>query len=88
MINYIKTVLEKFVSWLSQALGDGESPSASRLIAVPSLIIANAFPFLTWTCLCFIEGKMIEFPGSVIGAISAINTALLIFVNAQKRLEK
>lgn len=68
-------------------MGDGENPSASRLIAVPSLLVVNVLPTLLWVGLSLYEGKLLEIPGSVIGYIGAINAPLLGFVVAQKRQE-
>ena len=44
----IKGLFSPLFSWIGRAMGDGENPSASRFIAVPSLLIANVVPFLIW----------------------------------------
>jgi hypothetical protein len=84
----MKTLIEKLFAWFGAAMGDGESPSASRLIAVPSLLAVNVLPTLVWVGLSIFDHRLLEVPGTVIGYIGAINTALLGFVIAQKRQEK
>jgi len=78
---------ERLCAWLGAAMGDGESPSASRLIAVPSLLAVNIIPTLVWAGLSIADHKLVEIPGSLIGYIAAIDTALLVFVNRQKAQE-
>ena len=83
----MKSLIDKLFAWLGSAMGDGESPSASRLIAVPSLLAVNVLPTLVWVWLSFSKGQLVEVPGTVIGYIASANTALLVFVNRQKAQE-
>ena len=87
MLLYIKSIFTSVFAFLGKALGDGESPSASRLIAVPALLAINILPTLVWTGLSIYNVSLQEVPGSVVGYIGAINTALLIFLNRQKAQE-
>lgn len=84
----MKTLIAQLASWFGRAMGDGENPSSSRLIAVPSLLAVNILPTLVWVGLSVWEKKLIEFPGSVIGYIGSVNAALLVFVNRQKAQEQ
>lgn len=68
-------------------MGDGTDPSASRLIAVPSLLAVNILPTLVWAYLSFNSGCLVEVPGTVIGYIGAINGALLGYLAAHKKME-
>jgi hypothetical protein len=79
--------LQAICSWLSRALGDGENPSSSRLIAVPSLLAAYLVPLGVWAGLSIAHGKLEEVPTSLIGLIGTISTPVLGFLHVQKREE-
>ena len=74
-------------AFLKAALGDGENPSASRLIAVPCAMALVLLPLFTWAVLSWRAGAMLEIPGSVTGFVSACLIPILGFLNIQKREE-
>ena len=83
----MRSLFAVLCGWLGRALGDGESPSASRLIAVPCVMIVVLVPVLVWAWISLREGHLQEFPGSMIGFIGTLLTPLLTFLHWQKKEE-
>lgn len=69
-------------------MGDGESPSSSRLIAVLALLSIYLVPVAVWAIQSFRSDHLAEVPGSVLGFIGTVSGPLLAFVHANKRLEE
>jgi len=83
----MKAFLSYLFGWIGRAMGDGENPSASRLIAVPCVLVVVLVPVLAWAWISLKDGKLAEFPGSMIGLIGTLLTPLLGFLHIQKREE-
>lgn len=79
--------MSKLCTWLAAALGDGENPSSSRLIAVPSLLAIYLVPLAVWVWVSLSHGTMAEVPASVLGLIGTVSAPLLAFVHWNKREE-
>ena len=73
--------------WLGRAMGDGDSPSSSRLIAVPCAMALILVPVFVWAVLSLRVGQILDFPGTVTGFVAATLTPLLGFLHIQKREE-
>ena len=74
-------------SWLGRALGDGENPSSSRLLAlvcVPALVLV---PLIVWAVLSLVAHSLLEIPGGVTAFVGATVSPMLAFVHLQKREE-
>ena len=80
--------MKQLFTWLAQALGDGESPSSSRLIAVPSLLAVYLVPLSVWTFVSLHDGRLSEVPATVLGLIGTVSGPLLAFVHWNKRVEE
>jgi hypothetical protein len=81
------STIKLLFSWLSRALGDGDNPSSSRLIAVPTLLSIYLVPLTVWAYLSFSEKKLLDVPMSLVAFVGAVSGPLLVFVNSNKKLE-
>lgn len=79
--------MRAFMSWISRALGDGENPSSSRLLAITCVPALLLVPLVVWTVLSIQRGQMLEFPGTVTGFVAAGTTPLLGYLHLNKREE-
>ena len=80
-------MIARLLQWIAQALGDGESPSSARLIAVPTLLAVYLVPLFLWAFLSLKGGVLVDFPATVIGFIGTVSGPLLVFIHWNKREE-
>ena len=79
--------MKTLCSFLGRAMGDGENPSASRLIAVATIPLLLLVPLFVWAWLSLKSGAMAEFPGTVTGFVASALTPMLTFLHLNKREE-
>ena len=75
-------------TWLGKAMGDGENPSAMRLIAVTSVPLLAVVPMVVWAVLSLSQGKLLEFPSSVTAYSPLMATTILAALHLNKRVEE
>jgi hypothetical protein len=79
--------MKSLFAWLARAMGDGESPSCSRFLAVVCIPALLLVPLVVWTILSLVKGQMLDMPGSVTGFVLAATAPMLVFLNRQKNEE-
>jgi hypothetical protein len=80
--------MKSALQWLGRAMGDGENPSSSRLVAVPALLAIYLVPLAVWTVLSLRTHAMLDVPTSVLGLIGSVSGPLLAFLHWNKRVEE
>ncbi len=76
-----------FWNYLKDACSDGQNASASRIVSMVCVPLTILIPLFLWTGISLSEGKMVDFPGSIIGFMAASNTLVLGAQNLNKREE-
>jgi hypothetical protein len=79
--------LKSLCAWLARAMGDGDSPSTSRLIVVSTVPVTILLPLFVWAALSVRASALVEFPPSITGFITAAVTLILGAFHLNKREE-
>jgi len=73
--------------YLKDACSDGHNASVSRIISLICVPATILIPLFLWTGISLFEGKLLDFPTSIIGFMAAANTLVLGAQNLNKREE-
>ena len=79
--------MNSFFNWLARAMGDGENPSATRLIVVSTVPALVLLVVGVWAALSLHAHALLEIPGSVTGFVAACLTTLLGVLHLNKQVE-
>lgn len=87
LLTSLARLFDRAFAFFGRALGDGESPSASRIMAMLTVVCTIVLPMGLWAALSLHARALLELPGSLIGFMSAASALNLALFHLNKREE-